>query len=349
MDRLEISEVLYQFVKQYYECAVEFHDNLHARLVKAKLDVKQAQLQVVESKKAIPQRELESGMNQMVPTVNPQTTYVDAVADYDMIKHLIKEEGQCVKEQKKDDFKVLTSSLSRWATLKAWWGLRRKQKSQHQLKKMPLFEQDATLIEQEEENKLGWFKRQIYRWFLKRKSLMIAAPLFPDWGNYIVYALCVALSLGCAYYIFLFVMYVSEDEADRWLGSVILTFFLTHVLVNPLLIIIRKCLLPLAATRCLHKTTILERLTTVRTAVKYFAHHGMSVAKVGTAGVVSVTQSYTPKMLVSIVMDKMKCTQSPKVLPILPVPRAISRDVKSTSLSLDEAPSQNYTVNSPSI
>ena len=52
-ETLEIIELMYQFTHILQKSAA-FHGNLNARLVKAKLDMKQAQWQLRESKKATP-------------------------------------------------------------------------------------------------------------------------------------------------------------------------------------------------------------------------------------------------------------------------------------------------------
>ena len=67
-------------------------------------------------------------------------------------------------------------------------------------------------------------------------------------------------------------------------------FFFSYIILNPLIIVIFNCVLPLLATAYL-KTGILERLADANAAMEYFAQHGMFEAEVGTAGVVRVTST----------------------------------------------------------
>ena len=334
VDELKIIELLYQFIKKIYECSVAFHENLNVRQAKAKLDVEHAQLQLLESKKAIPMAS-DGGMAQVVQMISAQTNLDKAVADLKHIQSLVKHEAQCLKKQQNDEFKAITSSLSWLATWKTWWGLTRKQKNERRLKTMPLNEQHAFQIEQAEMDKLGWFARKLYRWFIKHKSHHIAAPLFPDWANYIFYALCAGMCIGCGYYIFLFIMYVSENEANLWIGSVLLSLFLSYLIFNPLLIVVFYGVLPLLATSYLGKTGILERLTDASTVVEYFAQHGMSPAVVGTAGVVRVISTSPPRQVAPLFRTPTKPGKSMKVMPLLQVIYGISTHVKAKDHSVN--------------
>ena len=200
-----------------------------------------------------------------------------------------------------------------WATLVTWFGLTQKQKNLRQFKKISLHEQHPTLIEQFEVSKLSWFARKVYKYNFKHKSHHIATPLFPDWAIYIIYSLCAGMCIGCGFYIFLFIMYVNEDEANLWLESAVLSFFLTYTIFNPLIIVCRRGLLPIVATMYLDKTDIFERLIDASTSVENLTQYGMSAAVVGTAGVVKAT--YTPRQLGLLLVTKEKPRKS-KVMPI---------------------------------
>ncbi|EQC32208.1 hypothetical protein SDRG_09960 [Saprolegnia diclina VS20] len=148
---------------------------------------------------------------------------------------------------------------------------------------LPLHERQRYEAEQAKVRSLSAPARALYNTILRQEASRIEAPVFPPWVHYILYGMCAGVAAFAIYFVLLFSLLIGANVALHWVGSVVAGLVLTHLVTEPIGILLRVGVLPLLATVLLNSTGIFEMLGAE--TVSWGA-----AAAVGVAGVTRLTR-----------------------------------------------------------
>ncbi|EQC33399.1 hypothetical protein SDRG_08915 [Saprolegnia diclina VS20] len=193
------------------------------------------------------------------------------------------------KEAKKQMTEILGSlhGLARW---KKRFELYQEAKEKKLVDAMPLHERQRYLNESEKLKKLRFGARLMYNLFLRKAPQRLEKPIFPEFVNYILYAMCTGIDAFTAYFILQFSFTVGHVVASMWIGSLFTGLAMTYLVSDPLHIFLRVGVLPLVASIFLVNTGLFEALGTEIVAVG-------AAAAVGIAGVAKFREKKAARLL----------------------------------------------------
>ncbi|KDO28431.1 hypothetical protein SPRG_06669 [Saprolegnia parasitica CBS 223.65] len=148
---------------------------------------------------------------------------------------------------------------------------------------LPLHERLRYEAEQAKVRSLTAPARALYNTILRQEASRLEAPVFPRWVHYVLYGMCAGVVAFAVYFVLLFSLLIGANVALHWVGSVVVGLVLTHLVTEPIGVLLRVGILPLLATVLLNSTGILEMLGAE--TVSWGA-----AATVGVAGVTRLTR-----------------------------------------------------------
>ncbi|OQR94845.1 transmembrane protein [Achlya hypogyna] len=156
-----------------------------------------------------------------------------------------------------------------------------------QLAQLPLHERQMFEAEEAKLQKLTAPARLLYNSVLRRQTDRVSSPVFPPWVHHVLAALCYGVVAFALYFIVLFSLLVGASVALHWVGSVAAGLALTHVVSEPVGILLKVGVLPLLATALLSGSGVLEQLSAETVAWG-------TAAVIGVAGVTRLRRKPPP-------------------------------------------------------
>lgn len=156
------------------------------------------------------------------------------------------------------ELEMVTQNLHGLAKLRKRMKLKSELVKQQKIHRLPLHEREAYALQEEKLKELKFSARFMYNRFLRRKPQLLKKPLFPDWINYVIYFICIAICAWSGFYVVIFAMRIEKADSALWIGSLYVGLMMTYLVSDPMKIFLKKGVLPLVATSVVAGTGILE-------------------------------------------------------------------------------------------
>ncbi|KDO24507.1 hypothetical protein SPRG_22259, partial [Saprolegnia parasitica CBS 223.65] len=347
VDELASVASILAWCRKCYECAECFANDTNAVLRHAKHEMQRTREQLVMTRRMV-QKQLRDRLQKFRTNVVRRSVDHQVQVVIQKSKHHMTETRRRLqdarrksrvarklqtKEVKKQMAAVLGSlhGLTRW---KKRFELYEEAKEKRLADAMPLHERQRYLNESEKLKKLRFGARLMYNLFLRKAPQRLEKPIFPEFVNYILYAVCAGIDAFAAYFVLQFSFTVGHAVASMWIGSLFTGLAMTYLVSEPVHIFLRVGVLPLLASIFLVNTGLFEALGTEIVTVG-------AAAAVGIAGVAKFREKKAARLLPVSVADgpsaQLASADAPPVLASAPSTRLVQTSV-SAPLPSEPAP-----------